>query len=168
MKRFLNILLVVVMLSFSASSFAATSLIFNDNGAADELTAWLNNTWPSGGKNFVLHLYCTNVTPADTDVASTYTECSGGGYSAITLTNGSWTVSSVGSIYQAAYAKQTWTFTGTLTTNGTIYGYYITDQASTPVVVWSQLFNAPMTPANNGDQLSITPVLQASHGTPSS
>jgi hypothetical protein len=141
--------------------------MFNDAGAADALNAWLNNTWPAGGKNLILKLFCNNVTPADTDTLATYTEASGGGYAAITLTNGSWVVSEVSSIWQAAYAQQTFTFTGALTTNPTIYGYYIIDQTTpTANVVWSQLLVAPFTPANNGDTCKVTPLLQLSHGTP--
>lgn len=143
----------------------ATSLILNDLGAAAILAAYFNNSFASN-KDLTLKLFCNNITPADTDTTGTYTEASGGGYAAITLTNGSWTVSQVSSIEQAAYAQQTFSFTGPLTTNLTIYGYYIIDKAVTPNVIYAQLLNAPMTPANNGDALKVTPIFQLSHGTP--
>lgn len=144
------------------------AIMFNDLGAQQMLAAYFNNTFPGAGKNLVLRLFTNNITPADTDVDGTYTEASGGGYSSIALSNGSWTVSKVSSIEQAAYAKQTFTFTGPLTTNLTIYGYYVEDlTAPTSNVIFAQLLSAPFTPANNGDTCAVTPVFQLSHGTPS-
>ena len=140
------------------------AIMVQDSGAASILNAYFNNTWAAGGKNIVMHLFTNNVTPADTDTAGTYTEASGGGYSAITLNNGSWTVSSVGSIEQAAYAAQTFTFTGALTGSATVYGYYVVDASGT--LLFSELLAAPFKPANNGDNIQITPTFQASHGTP--
>ncbi len=170
MKKF-NAILVVTLLSlfFAVNAFSATTLLFNDQGATQMLGAYFNASFASN-KNLQLKLFCNNVTPADTDTTSTYTECSGGGYTTggIALTNGSWTVSGVAGIEQAAYAQQTFTFTGPLSTNTTIYGYYVIDNASTPNVIFVQLLNSPMTPANNGDALKITPIFQLSHGTPSS
>ena len=143
----------------------ATNQVFNNAGIAQVLQAYFNNTFPAN-KNLTLKLFCNNITPADTDTTATYTEATGGGYAAITLTNGSWTVSNVGGIEQAAYALQTFTFTGPLTTNTTIYGYYIIDAAVSPNVVTAQLLNAPFTPVNNGDKQQVTPIVQGSHGVP--
>ena len=166
-KRLLFVLLTACLLA--STSQAATTLLLNDQGASQILTSYFNNTLPSN-KNLQLKLFCNNITPSDTDTTSTYTECSGGGYTTggAVLTNGSWTVSASGDIEQAAYAQQTFTFTGPLTTNTTIYGYYIVDNAGTPNVIYVQLLNAPMTPVNNGDALKITPIFQLSHGTPAS
>lgn len=144
----------------------STTLLLNDAGAEAILAAYFNNSFASN-KNLALKLFCNNITPGDTDTTATYTEAAGGGYAAIVLANGSWTVSNVAGIEQAAYAQQTFTFTGPLTTNTTIYGYYVVDNASTPRVVYAQLLNAPMTPANNGDETVITPAFQLSKGTPS-
>ena len=143
----------------------STSLVLNDLGAAAMLAAYFNNSFPAS-KTLTLKLFCNNITPGDTDTTATYTEASGGGYAAVSLTNGSWTVSNVGGIEQAAYTQQIFTFTGPLTTNVTIYGYYVIDAAVTPNVIFAQLLNTAMTPANNGDQLKITPVFQLSKGTP--
>ena len=44
-------------------------------------------------ENLILKLYTSNTTPAETDTAATYTEATGFGYGAITLTGASWTVS---------------------------------------------------------------------------
>ena len=134
-----------------------------DVGAASFLKAYFNNVWPAGGKNLTLKLFATNVTPSDTSTASSFTEAAGGGYAAKALTNGSWTESNVAGIEQVAYAVQTWTFTGPLTTNPTIYGYYIVDADGVLVYAEAQ---AAFTPANNGDQITLTPTFQASKGTP--
>lgn len=134
-----------------------------DSGAAAILKAYFNNVWPAGGKNLTLKLFATNVTPSDTSTAGSFTEAAGGGYAAKTLTNGSWTESNVSGIEQVAYAVQTFTFTGALTTNPTVYGYYIVDADGNLVYAEAQ---SAFTPANNGDQITITPTFQASKGTP--
>lgn len=149
---------------------AQQAQMFANTGAAAMLAAYFNNSFPSN-KNLTLKLFTNNRTPASTDTASSYTEAAGGGYAAITLANGSWTVSLQNGIEQAAYAQQTFTFTGQLTTNPAIYGFFIVDGNSN--LITAQLFTLadgvtanPFTPANNGDQLLVTPLVQLSHGTP--
>lgn len=141
------------------------ALVLSDVGANTILEAFFNNTWPAGGKDLTLKLYCNNYTPLDSSTAGSFTEASGGGYAAKTLSNGSWTVSNVGGIRQAAYAQQTITFTGALTTNTTVYGYFVLDADG--VLVYAERFSVSFTPANNGDAMKITPVFQLSKGTPS-
>lgn len=132
---------------------AVLEIIFNDNRAA-------------GGDNFTLKLFCNNITLSDSDTDATFTEATGGGYAAITLTNGSWTVASDGSgIMTASYAEQTFTFTGPLTTNTTVYGYYVVDADDT--VICAELFDSGITPVANGNYIKVTPQMQASKGTPS-
>lgn len=103
-------------------------------------------------------LFATNITPAETDTSATYTLAAGGGYADKTLTGASWTVTG-GAPSSAAYAQQTWTFTGALTTNPTIYGY-IAKRATTGDLVLAETF-ASFTPTANGDNLSITPTITA-------
>ena len=141
----------------------ATSLVLADVGADLILNTFFNNT---AAQNLKLKLYCTDVTPADTDTVASYTVAVGGDYADKTLTNNSWTVTTGNDPSDAVYAEQTWTFTGALTTNGTIYGYYVTDNAGT-TLIWAQKFDSTFTPANNGDQLKLTPKFQLSKGTPS-
>jgi hypothetical protein len=141
------------------------ALTLADIGADEILKTYFNNTRPSGGNNLTLKLFTSNTTPADTDVAGTYTEASGGGYAAKTLTNGSWTVTPANDPSDAVYGIQTWTFTGALSGSATIYGYYVIDADST--LIFAERLTASMTPANNGDQLSVTPKFQMSKGTPS-
>jgi len=141
------------------------ALVLADVGAVSILKAYFQNVWPSGGKNLTLKLYATNVTPTDAKVAGDFTEAAGGGYSAITLTNGTgWVESNVGGIEQVAYAQQTFTFTGALTTNAVIYGYYVVDADG--VLVYAELAGSTFTPANNGDTYKVTPIVQLSKGTP--
>lgn len=111
-------------------------------------------------ENLVLRLFSNNITPAETDTAGTYTESAGGGYGALTLTGASWTVTSA-TPSNAAYAQQVFTFTGALSTNPNVYGYYYT-RASSADLVMSESFTL-FTPSNNGDTIKITPQITATH-----
>ncbi len=141
------------------------ALVLADVGADRILNAYFNNAWPAGGKDLTLKLFVTDVTPSDTSVAGDFTEATGGGYAAKTLSNASWTVTVGNDPSDAVYAQQTYTFTGALTTNPDIYGYFVVDADGT--LVWAEKFASTFTPANNGDALKITPKFQASKGTPS-
>jgi hypothetical protein len=138
------------------------ALILTDLGADEILKTFFNNTRPAGGNNLTLRLFVNDVTPAQTGIS--YTEATGGGYAAKTMANGSWTVNPASDPSEATYAQQVFTFTGTLTTNTTIYGYYVTDADNT--VLWAERLTAPFTPANDGDHVDITPKFQMSSGTP--
>lgn len=109
-------------------------------------------------ENLKYQLFATNVTPAETDTAGSYTIAAGGGYSDKTLTGSSWTVTG-GAPSSAAFAQQTWTFTGPLTTNGTVFGY-IAVRATTADLVLAETFTS-FTPTNNGDQILLTPQITA-------
>lgn len=137
------------------------ALVLTDVGADEILMTYFNNTRPAAGNNLTLRLFVNNVTPAQSGVS--YTEATGGGYAAITLTNGSWTIASANDPSDATYAQQTFTFTGPLTTNTTVYGYYVTDADDT--VIYAETFSS-YTPATNGDNIKITPQFQLSSGTP--
>lgn len=141
-------------------------LILTDLGADQILKAYFNNDWQAS-KNLKLCLFTNDYTPVDTTVKANLTEAVGGGYAQITLTNGSWTVTPANDPSDAVYAQQTFTFTGPLTGNPTIYGYYILDNNGSGEVMWAEKFGTPFTPANNGDTIKITPKVQLSKGTPS-
>lgn len=140
------------------------ALTLADIGADAILKIALNNVRAVGGDNLTMKLFTSNTTPADTDTAATYTEATGGGYVTKTLTMGSWTVTVGNDPSDAVYAEQTWTFTGALTGNATIYGYYVVDADNT--LMWSERLATSYQPLNNGDTLKITPKVQASKGTP--
>lgn len=105
-------------------------------------------------RDLIYRLFATNVTPAETDTAGSYTEAAGGGYASKTLTGASWTITN-GAPTSADFAQQTWTFTGVLTTNPTVFGYYVTRVTDADLVL-AEAFSS-FTPANNGDQILLTP-----------
>ncbi len=114
-------------------------------------------TGKTAGQNLVLRLFTSNTTPAETDTEATYTQATGNGYAAITLTAANWTTTP-GAPTNTAYAEQTFTFTGAL---GNVYGYYFT-QVTSGKLVWAERFtSAPFNIANNGDQIKITPQITA-------
>src|SRR5687768_10807464 len=131
------------------------ALVFPDVGENLALEMITNKT---AAQNLVLRLYTNNVTPGESDTAGTYTEASGGGYSAITLTGSSWGAASAGSI---AYAQQTFTFSSVPGT-ATMYGYFVTQATSGTLLYAERFTGAPFTIANAGDQVKITPTITAS------
>lgn len=140
-------------------------MVVQDRGCKNVLDAWLNNSRPAGGNSLSLRLFTSNTTPARGDTTATYTEAAGGGYAAKTLAAGSWTNTlGSGAPSSGAYAQQTWTFTGALTGNAIIYGYHLVDADG--YIVCSERLAASFQPQANGDQLSITPQIQMSQGTP--
>ena len=132
------------------------ALVLADGGEAIALNYLVNKVTTQ--EDLVLRLYTNDITPGETDTAATYTQASGNGYSAISLTGATWTISGTAPT-QAAYPEQTFTFTGAL---GNVYGYYIV-RASTLDLVWSERFTAaPFNVQNNGDTIKITPVITMS------
>lgn len=140
------------------------ALVLSDDGAGAILKAYFNNAWPAGGKNLSLKLFTNNFTPNanGSETVAAFTEASGAGYAAITLTNGSWTVSTVSTIVQAAFAKQTFTFNAAL--GATVYGYYIVDADAN--LVYAERAASVFTPTVNGDYYEVTPIIKFSTGTP--
>lgn len=131
------------------------TLLVPNNGEARMLKALVNHTAP---ENLVLKLYTNNITPAETDTAGTYTEASGFGYAAITLTGASWTITE-GAPSDASFAQQTFTFTGNL---GNVYGYFVV-QATSGILLWAERFSdGPYPISNNGDQIKVTPKIELS------
>jgi uncharacterized lipoprotein YmbA len=97
-------------------------------------------------------LFTSNITPADTDTAATYTavEAAGGGYARKTLSAASWNVSA----NPITCAAQVWTFTGPLTGDATIYGYAVL-RATTGDLLWSENFGVSFQPQANNDALTV-------------
>jgi hypothetical protein len=75
-------------------------------------------------RNLTLKIYGNNHTPAVGDTIGSYTEISGGGYVAKTLTYANWVIASAIATYNTF---QNFNFTGVLSGAGTTYGYYIVD-----------------------------------------
>lgn len=126
-------------------------------------------------ENWQLGLFKSNITPAETDTASTYTaqEADFTSYARKTLTrsvgastwntpvsqppSGSPAWSSRTQVGHSQYGSspQTWTCGAT---GNTIYGYFIVG-ATSGTLVCAEAFATPRALAN-GDTLSITPVLE--------
>ncbi len=104
-------------------------------------------------ENLVLRLYQNDLTPGDTDVVGDYTEADFTGYSAITLTGASWSVSS-GDPATASYAEQDFTSSADQSAQ-TIYGYFLT-RVTGGELVWAERFPNSQVIQNNGDRISIT------------
>jgi hypothetical protein len=109
-------------------------------------------------RDLIYKLFATNITPAETDTHASYTVAAGGGYADKTLTGASWTVTP-GAPTEAAYAQQDWTFTGALTTNPNVYGYYVL-RATDGDLVLAEAF-PQFTPTTNGDKVLLTPKITA-------
>jgi len=129
------------------------ALLVPNNGEGDALQYFVNKAAP---ENLVLRLFTNNITPAETDTAATYTEASGFGYAAVTLTGASWGAPSEGAPSSIAYAQQTFTFTGAL---GNVYGYYLTRATSGRIAYAERFSDGPYNIVNNGDQIKITPTI---------
>lgn len=109
-----------------------------------------------------LRLYSNNYAPAENAVIASFTEVTGGGYAAKTLSSGSWTIT-IGNPTEGVYAAQTFSFTGTIGGSGVVYGYYVTNTAGTTLYWAESLPSAvnPFTPGN-GSYVRITPRFQVS------
>jgi hypothetical protein len=144
----------------------ATAIVMANEGCTEMLAILFNAQAQEAHVH--LKLFVTNTSPVDTMTTATFTEAAGGGYAqktlACTSSGTDWTINA-NNPRDITAAAQTFTFTGVLTTNGTVYGYYVTNAAENKVL-WAQLFDATFTPTNNGDNIVITPKLQLGNGTP--
>jgi len=132
------------------------ALLVPNVGEVLALKNFLNHTAPENQK---LDLYTGNVTPAETDTHASYTAATGGGYSQAALTGTSWVVTA-GAPSDAAYAQQTFTFTGAPSVTS-MYGYFVT-QTTSGILMWAERFSAgPYAMTQNGDNIKITPRITA-------
>lgn len=92
-----------------------------------------------------------------------FTEATSGGYESIGLSAGDWVYEGDNDPVYVSYAEQTFTFSGGLEGDASIYGWYITENG---VVVCMKELASPVTPTTPGDNLKITPILYASGGIP--
>lgn len=129
------------------------ALVVPNDGEADMLSYYVNKAAP---ENLVLRLFTNNLTPGEADTAESYTEAAGGGYSSKTLAGASWTVTP-GAPSEAAYPQQTFGFTGPLSGNAQVYGYYLTRATSGKIAHAERFSDGPYPIANNGDEVKVTP-----------
>ena len=110
-------------------------------------------------ENLVLRLYKSNTTPGDSDTAGTYTEADFTGYSSVTLTGASWTVTP-GAPTSASYAQQSFASSANQTAQS-IYGYYLTRASTGDLIAAERFSTGPFTIQNNGDTIKVTPTITA-------
>lgn len=103
--------------------------------------------------NLKLHLFKNNATISESTVIGDLTECDFTGYSAKTLTGASWSVS--GST--ASYAQQTYS----MTSGGSLYGWYITNAAS-DTLIFCATFDSVITLPSGGGEIKVTPAVSCS------
>ena len=132
------------------------ALLVTNEGEVIALKALLNHT---AGQNLVLKLFKSNTTPAEADTAGTYTEADFTGYSAITLTGSSWTVTP-GAPSSASYAQQTFTSSADQSAQN-VYGYFLVQTSSGTLVYAERFTGAPFVIQNNGDNIKVTPTITA-------
>lgn len=126
-------------------------LLAPDVGEAQLLKVALGKATP---ENQTLKLFTNDKTPAEGDVAGDYTEASGNGYSAKTLTGTSWTVATSEGVTTGEYAEQEFTFSGAL---GDVYGYFVVG-ATSGILLWAERFaGAPFNVKGATTPIKITP-----------
>ena len=136
------------------------ALVVPNIGEAIALEYLVNRTTTYANReNLVLRLYTNDYTCVEGSTAANFTEASGNGYSSITLTGNSWNAATTGDPTYVDYAQQTFTFTGAL---GNVYGYYLTRLTGTELVYAERFSDGPYNVQNNGDQIKITPRIEAS------
>ena len=130
------------------------SLLVPDVGEQEMLKRILNY---SATGDLVLHLYTNDVTPAEGDTVSTYTESTAAGYGASTLTGTDWTITTTTGTTEASYPQVTFTYTDT---EPNVYGYYVTDSGGT-ILIWAERFSdGPYNIPSSGGEIKITPKIQ--------
>jgi hypothetical protein len=130
--------------------------IFVGNGESLSLQYLINKATTT--YNLILKLYQNNHTPVYADTVSAYTEATFTGYSAITLTGASWTMSGSDPT-TASYAQQSFTSSANQSAQ-TIYGYYLI-RATQLDLIAAELFASAIIIQYNGDTINITPTLTA-------
>lgn len=107
----------------------------------------LNNV---SADNKYLRLYTNDHIPIESDTLANYTESSAGGYVARILTGTNFTFGVSNFTGTATYSNQSFSFT----TSASIYGYYITNNAGTELVLAERFPSAPeVLPGSGGEVL---------------
>jgi hypothetical protein len=129
------------------------AIVVPSQGLEDILEYALNKTEPTEVK---LKLFKNDLTPDADTVIGDFTESDIAGYDAggKTLAGASWTVATATGT-EGTFAEQTWTFTEA----GSIYGYYVTNNAGTAVLWCERFTDAPHTFPSGGGTESITPAI---------
>ena len=137
------------------------ALLAPNEGELQMLRFITGNEVFEAGDTLRLKLYDNNVSPAEGDTFSTYTESSSTGYGDTILVGDSWTIekSGGGDTVSAACEQKTFTYTA----GDTLYGYYITskDDTGDTIVLWAEEFtDGPYTIPGGGGTVKVTPRIE--------
>ena len=136
------------------------ALVLPDQGEAILLSLLVNKTSVYTQQDLKLRLYKSNTTPGESDTEATYTEADFTGYSNISMTGSSWTVSTTSGVTTAEYPQQTFT-SSAASQNQSIYGYYVTQSTSGKLVYAERFADGPYVVNNDGDAIKITAKITA-------
>lgn len=129
------------------------SFVVPNEGEAQMLNVLFQKSAP---ENLTLKLFSNNITPAETDTATTYTECTGSNYAAIALAASDFTITAgTGAPGNTTFAgaKKTFTLNGALTA----YGYYIIGATSGKVYFAEKFSDGPYILPSGGGTIDVTP-----------
>jgi hypothetical protein len=112
----------------------------------------LNNLSPDNAR---LHLFTNAITPGESDTLSSYTEATTPGYASISLLGPTWTFSTVSGTTTATYPIQTFT----MSTSAVIRGYYITNNASSNLIMAESFDSGAINLPTTGGQVQIDPAI---------
>lgn len=136
------------------------SLLVPDAGEVKLLARML---YGGSVENLTLKLYKTNVTPAESDTAGSYTEADFTGYAAVTLTSsqsgGTWAVPTTSSGTTSSTYGTNAVFSCTGGSAQTIYGYFVVG-ATSGTIYWAELFSSSKNMSPPSDTLTVTPRMQ--------
>lgn len=126
------------------------AIIFANVGEVVLLKWMLKDT--SISENLTMKLYSNNYTPVASSTAANFTESSFSGYSAKTLSRGSWSdPTTVSGKAESSYASQVYSATG----SATVYGYFIVGASSGTLILGERF---PVTRVlTSGDTVTIIP-----------
>jgi hypothetical protein len=105
--------------------------------------------------DYTLRLYTNDLDPSTTNVIGDFTECTDADYAAITLTGGSWSVTTESAQAKAEYAMQTFSLSAL---SPAVYGWYL-DRAGVGVAA------GRLDPVYGGGQgeVRVVPVVHGDH-----
>jgi hypothetical protein len=131
------------------------ALVIPDAAEVDLAKYYVNKSSP---ENLVLRLYVNNYSPVSASTVGSFTEASGGGYSAIEINGADWSVTPGAPTY-AVGPQQTFSCDGTGSAQ-LCYGYFTT-RATSGVIAHAERFNnGPYSFTSSGDQIKITPRIE--------
>lgn len=107
---------------------------------------------PVPGGNKKLKLFSNNLVPSKTTVLGDVTETTAPGYSSIILNGANWSTSNVGGNNIAEYPTQTFI----ITSNASIFGYYLTDSSDSNLIWLERFSTAPFQLPGGGGVITIT------------